>query len=105
MTSSPSMARRAVLAIVLRVGFYLLALAIAFGLLFVPYAENVYADRLHLKLAAVQIIGALAILCSVLPRFDKFNDELAGSSRGVLAPPCRRLWLSGLLACLDSRRA
>src|SRR5882672_7506745 len=73
MTSSPSIARRAVLAIVLMVGFYLLALAIVCGLLFIPYAEIMYANRLHFKLAAVCIIGALAILWSVLPRFDKFE--------------------------------
>ena len=47
MTSSPSIARRALLAIVLMVGFYLLALAISISLLYVPYAETAYANRLH----------------------------------------------------------
>jgi heat shock protein HtpX len=72
MTSTPSIAGRAVLALVLMVGFYLLAFAVSFGLLYIPYAEMAYAHQLHLKLALVCLIGALAILWSVLPRFDKF---------------------------------
>jgi Zn-dependent protease with chaperone function len=47
--------------------------AIAGGLLYIPYAELVYAHRLHLKLALICLVGALAILWSVLPRFDKFE--------------------------------
>ncbi len=70
--NSSSLAFRAVLAIALLIGFYLLALAIAAGLLYIPYAELAYAHRLHLKLAAVCVIGALAILWSVLPRIDQF---------------------------------
>src|SRR5512136_828493 len=73
MISSPSMALRALLAVVLMLGFYLLALAISLGLLWIPYAEVVYAHRLHLKLAVVCGLGALAILWSVLPRIDKFE--------------------------------
>jgi Zn-dependent protease with chaperone function len=72
MNSSTSLAGRALLAIVLMIGFYLLAVAIASGLLYLPYAELVYAHRLHPKLALVCVIGALGILWSVLPRLDKF---------------------------------
>ena len=72
MTSSTSLAGRALLAVVLMIGFYLLAVAIAGGLLYLPYAELVYAHRLHPKLALVCVIGALGILWSVLPRLDKF---------------------------------
>ncbi|MEY4199811.1 MAG: hypothetical protein RLZZ265_1551, partial [Verrucomicrobiota bacterium] len=68
-----SLAGRAVLALVLMIGFYLLALAIAAGLLYVPYAEMTYAKRLHLKLAFFCVLGAGAILWAVLPRFDKFE--------------------------------
>jgi heat shock protein HtpX len=73
MNSSSSLAGRAVLALVLMIGFYLLALGIAGGLLYVPYAEMAYAKRLHLKLAFFCVVGAGAILWAVLPRFDKFE--------------------------------
>jgi len=64
---------RAVLAVVLMIGFYLLAVGIASGLLWIPYAEVVYAHRITPKLAIICIIAGLAILWSVLPRFDKFK--------------------------------
>lgn len=73
MNPSTSIATRALLAVVLMIGFYLLALAISLGLLYIPYAEMTYAHRLHIKLAIVCVVGALAILWSVLPRFDKFE--------------------------------
>src|SRR6185369_1571909 len=72
MRSSPSLAGRAVLALVLMVGFYILALSIAAGLLYIPYAELVFAHRLHPKLALVCVLGGVMILWSVLPRWDKF---------------------------------
>jgi Zn-dependent protease with chaperone function len=72
----PSLAGRAALAMLLMVGFYVLAVAIASGLLFIPYAEIAYAHRLHLKLTLLCLGGALAILWSVLPRIDRF--ELPG---------------------------
>ena len=61
------------MAVALMIGFYLLALAIAGGLLYIPYAELTYGHRLHFRLAFGCIIGALAILWSVLPRRDKFK--------------------------------
>ncbi len=68
-----SIAARAALAVVLMVGFYLLALAIAAGLLFIPYAEWAYADRIHIKLALICVIGAGVILWAILPRIDRFD--------------------------------
>jgi heat shock protein HtpX len=73
MKPAASIAFRALLAVVLMIGFYLLAVAIASGLLYIPYAEAVYAHRIHPKLALVCAFGGLAILWSVLPRFDKFE--------------------------------
>jgi len=73
MTSSSSLAGRALLAVVLMIGFYILAVAIAGGLLYIPYAEMTYANRIHIKLAFICVVGALAILWSVLPRFDRFE--------------------------------
>jgi len=73
MSPSFSIATRALLAVLLMIGFFLLALVVSFALLYVPYAELTYAHRLHFKLAAFCVIGALAILWSVMPRTDKFE--------------------------------
>src|SRR5690242_10305953 len=67
-----SIVSRALLAVVLMIGFYLLALAISASLLYIPYAEIVYAHRVTPKLLILCIIAAFAILWSILPRFDKF---------------------------------
>jgi heat shock protein HtpX len=64
---------RAALALLLMIGFYLLALSIAFALLWVPYAEFVYAEHITPKLAIICILGGLTILWSVLPRWDTFR--------------------------------
>ena len=68
-----SLAARAALAVALLVGFYVLALGIAGGLLWIPYAEIVYAGRLHPKLALICVGLAGLILWSILPRFDRFD--------------------------------
>ncbi|MFN7972754.1 MAG: M48 family metallopeptidase [Acidobacteriota bacterium] len=67
-----SLAGRAFLAVALMIGFYGLALGLAFGLLYVPYAEAVYLHRLHARLTVICAGGALAILLSILPRPDRF---------------------------------
>ena len=72
MQAAPSIVSRAVLAIVLMVGFYVLALGIAGGLLYIPYAEMKYANRLHIKLALFCVIGAVVIFWAIIPRIDKF---------------------------------
>lgn len=72
MSSSPSLAGRVVLAVGLMLGFYILAVAIAGALLYVPYAEWTYAGKLHLKLALFCILGAGTILWAILPRPDRF---------------------------------
>jgi heat shock protein HtpX len=72
MPSSPSLAGRAVLAVGLMLGFYILAVGIAGALLYIPYAEWTYAGHLHLKLALFCILGAGIILWSILPRLDRF---------------------------------
>jgi heat shock protein HtpX len=64
---------RAVLALVLMVGFYVLALVLAAGLLYIPYAEVKYAQRLDGKIGLACLAGAATIVWSVLPRFDRFN--------------------------------
>jgi heat shock protein HtpX len=72
MPASPSLAGRAILAVMLMLGFYVLALAMAGGLIYIPYAQWMYAERLHPKLAIFCILGAGIILWSILPRRDRF---------------------------------
>jgi heat shock protein HtpX len=72
MPSSPSLAGRAALAVALMLGFYVLAIAMAGALIYLPYAEWTYAGRLHVKLAFFCILGAGTILWSILPRPDRF---------------------------------
>ncbi|MBI3270106.1 MAG: M48 family metallopeptidase [Planctomycetes bacterium] len=69
----PSLLWRIVLAIVLMLGFYVLALSIVGGLLFLPYAEWQYAHRIHPKLAIACLVGAGVVLWAILPRFDHFE--------------------------------
>jgi heat shock protein HtpX len=69
----PSLAGRAILAVALLVGFYLLALAIAAGLLFLVYAEVAYGERINVRLTVFAVVGAVIILWSLLPRVDRFQ--------------------------------
>src|SRR5688572_15712566 len=69
---APSLAGRAALAVLLMVGFYLLALAIAAGLIAIPVVEYLAFHRLHLNVVLWCIGGAVLILWSVLPRWDRF---------------------------------
>ena len=70
----PSLMWRAFLALVLMVGFYVLAVAVAGVLLYLPYAELRYAQRVfNIKLTLGCIVGACAILWSILPRVDRFR--------------------------------
>jgi heat shock protein HtpX len=71
-TSRLSLATRALLAIALMIGFYVLAIVIAAGLLYVPYAEVVYAHRIHFRLVVFCVVGAGIILWSIVPRRDRF---------------------------------
>jgi Zn-dependent protease with chaperone function len=73
MSSSPSLAGRAALAVGLMIGFYVLALSMAALLLWLPYAEWTYAHRIHPRLALFCLIGAGAILLSIVPRIDRFE--------------------------------
>ena len=73
MESRAWLVRRAVLAIGLMIGFYLLAIAIAVGLLWIPYAEWKYVGRIHLKLTLGAVISGLTVLWAIVPRVDKFD--------------------------------
>jgi Zn-dependent protease with chaperone function len=71
--SSPSLALRAAAAVLLMVGFYVLALGIAGSLIAIPVAEITYAHRLDFRIAAFCIVGGLAILRAIVPRPDRFE--------------------------------
>jgi Zn-dependent protease with chaperone function len=64
---------RSIVAILLLIGFYALALGVAGGLLWVVYAQVVYAHRVFLKLVLICVVLAGLIVWSVLPRPDKFE--------------------------------
>jgi heat shock protein HtpX len=72
MSSSPSLAGRAVLAVGLMIGFYILAIAITGALLYIPYAAWTYGGRLHANLVIFCALGAGTILWAILPRPDRF---------------------------------
>jgi len=71
--STTWLVQRALLAISLMIGFYVFSLAIAFGLLWLPYAEWVYVGRLDIKIAALCIGAAFAVLWALVPRADTFK--------------------------------
>src|SRR5262249_43968331 len=64
--------QRVIAAIALMIGFYVLALGIAFGLLFAVYAELAWSEQVSIRLTISAVIAAGLILWSILPRFDKF---------------------------------
>ena len=68
MPNPRSLANRALLALLLIAGFYVLALGISGILLWIPYAEMVYLGRIHPKLALGCIVAAGAVLWAIVPR-------------------------------------
>jgi len=72
--NSPSwIAQRALLAVGLMIGFYVFAVTIAAGLLWIPYAEMTYMNRVDLRIGFVCVGSAVTILWSLLPRRDQFT--------------------------------
>jgi len=67
-----SLTNRAIVALCLMVGFYLLALSVAAGLVWIAYADWAYRDRLD-RIEIACVIAAVMILWSILPRFDRFE--------------------------------
>ena len=73
MAASTSLARRASLAVVLMIGFYLLGLIIASGLLLIPYGIYSAFGRYNVQLTFFCVASAGAILWSLIPRPDYFE--------------------------------
>ena len=65
--------RRALLAVLLLIGFYALALTIFGILVYLPYAEWTYLDRADLPITIPCVLGALGIAFGIMPRFDRFR--------------------------------
>ena len=65
-----SLAWRALVAAALLVGFYILALGTAAGLLWIPYFQWTRWEELDLRLALGCVVMALLILWALLPRWD-----------------------------------
>lgn len=68
-----SLAGRALLAVLLTIGFYSLALVIAAALLFLVYADVRWASHVHVQLIIGCVFAAGAILWSIRPRRDRFQ--------------------------------
>jgi heat shock protein HtpX len=73
MPKAPSLAGRAVAAVLLLVGFYLLAIGLVIALVAIPWAEWHYAGRIDLRILIGCLVSAFLIAASILPRPDKFN--------------------------------
>jgi Zn-dependent protease with chaperone function len=74
MRQTPSVVRRAVLAVALLIGFYVLAIAIAAALLSIPWLEYRLIGRVEGRLGFFAVVGAGAILWALVPRPDRFDD-------------------------------
>lgn len=72
MEKSPSLVSRAILALILLVGFYLLAAAVIATLLFIPYFQIYILGQVLIKVTIICVIAAGIILWSIIPRPDKF---------------------------------
>ncbi len=71
-TRSQSLGQRALVAVLLMVGFHALAFFIVFLLLFSIVAQ-LYAGQVFIKFVILALIGAIAIIIGVFPRPDRFN--------------------------------
>lgn len=71
-TSRPSLFGRALLALLLTLGFYGLALGLAIGLLYLVYLEVAVLGRVNVRLTIFAVVGAVVIIWSILPRIDRF---------------------------------
>jgi len=72
-SSRVSVASRAILALLLTIGFYGLAIGIALGLLYLIYVEVAVIGRINVRLTIFALIGAVVIIWSILPRIDRFT--------------------------------
>jgi heat shock protein HtpX len=67
-----SLARRAIVAVLLTIGFYGLALAVVALMLFIVYAQIALDNHINIRLTLACLIVASVVLWSILPRIDRF---------------------------------
>ena len=72
MTNNHSLAKRALLAAALMVGFYVFAISIAVALVMVPVGTKYFFDR-SLPGGYLFVAAAMGVLWSIVPRPDKFQ--------------------------------
>jgi Zn-dependent protease with chaperone function len=72
-TSTAWLVQRVVLAILLMVGFYVLAVAMIGGLVWIPYAELKYFQRVDFRIAVACLGSAFALAVALVPRRDHFT--------------------------------
>jgi Zn-dependent protease with chaperone function len=73
MKNQISLVGRSILAVLLTFGFYGLAIAIAFVLFWIVYAEFMIWRRVQWQITLACIVGGLTILWAILPRWDFFT--------------------------------
>ena len=96
--------QRAVLAVVLMVSFYALALGIAGALLWIPYEAYANDVRLPVKLALVCVALAGTIVWAVLPRIDRFVPPGPAAERRRFAAAVRGVERRGVVhRAVDAR--
>ena len=71
--STSWLVRRALLAIALMAGFYVLALTLALGLLWIPYAEWIYVGQVSARILIGCVSTGLVVLWAIIPRIDRFE--------------------------------
>jgi Zn-dependent protease with chaperone function len=88
MSKTLSLTLRALVALALFLGFYLLAFGLAAVLLYLPYAALVYAHRISIKLGIVCLLGAGAILKGCIfvrtPPFQAPGPEIRAEDHPAL---------------------
>jgi hypothetical protein len=70
---SKSLTPHAIIAVVLLFGFYVLGLALVIGLLAIPWAIWVFAERVVGSILLICVTSAAVIAWSMRPRFDHFH--------------------------------
>lgn len=68
-----SLTLRALIAILLMIGFYVLALGVSAGLLWIVYMQWTSSESINLRLTLFCVAGAGLIFWSILPRVDRFE--------------------------------
>jgi Zn-dependent protease with chaperone function len=107
MTQS-SIAFRAVLAVALMIGFYVLAISVAAFLFLVPWLQSYLLRHVFLQLSLASVVSGGIILWSILPRPDRFDPpgprleataqpelfrEIEAVARSTGQPPPKEVYL------------